>query len=217
MLVRFAAITAIAICVSSSALAQDLKNEDDGHFAAKLMLGFGGEAEVEVDDIAGFEFDAGGQTDMEMTYGVGLSYMHPLHEYFALGGQLALLSWTTDGLEDTDADRSSMIDLSLVPQLKYAVMDNLELYASLPLGLTFGFFGEDEILTLDVGGGFGFNAALMLGARVALSDGFGLLGELGYAYHAVTYPVEEQLSGADADLDISMGQLALNLGVWFQL
>jgi hypothetical protein len=216
MLVRSAAIIAISICASSSAFAQDLKNEDGGHFAAKLMLGFGGEAEVEVDDIAGFEF--GGQTDMEMTYGLGLAYMHPLHEYFALGGQLALLSWTTDGLEDIDADRSSMIDVSLVPQAKYAVMDNLELYASLPLGLTFGFFGEDEIPpSLEVGGGFGFNAALMLGARVALSDGFGLLGELGYAYHAVTYPVEEQLSGADADLDISMGQLALNLGVWFQL
>jgi hypothetical protein len=213
---RLPFITALLICASSSALAQDLQNETDGHFAGKLMLGFGGEAEVETED-AVLGFDASGQNDMETSYGLGLSYMHPLHDYFALGGQLALLSWTTDALEDGDADRSTMLDISLVPQVKYAVMDNLELYASLPLGLTFDFFGEDEYFNLEVSGGFGFNVALMLGARVALSDGFGLLGELGYSYHSFSHELKEEITDVTADFDISMGQLALNLGVWFEL
>jgi len=213
MRARFALFLICAFAVSSSALAQDLENENDGHFIGKLMLGFGGEAEIEADDLGG----ADGQDDMEMTYGLGFAYMHPLHEHFALGGQLAFLSWTTEFLEDIDADRSVMLDLSVVPQGKYAVRNNIELYASLPLGLTFDFFGEDDWFGAEVGGGVGFNLALMLGVRVAIDDSWGLLGELGYAYHAFSHTLEVPVTSTEIDLDISMGQFGINLGGWFSL
>jgi len=185
------AMFSLGAVTASSALAQDLQSRDDGYFVGKLMLGFGGEADIEADNLGG----VGGQDDMETSYGLGFGYLQPLHEYFALGGQLALLAWTTDGLEDIDADRSTWLDLSVVPQAKYAVMKSLELYASLPLGLTVDFFGEDEFAGAEVGGGLGFNIALMFGARYALSDAFGFVGEIGYSYHAFSHELEIPITG----------------------
>jgi opacity protein-like surface antigen len=205
-------VAAIAVCVSSSALAQDVRNERDGYIAAKLLLGFGGEAELEVDGLGGFE----GEDDMETGYGLGVAYMHPLHDYFALGGQLAFFAWTTDAMEDGDFDRSTLLDLDIVPQGKVAVADNIELYASLPLGLTLDFFGEDDIAGAEIGSGFGFNLGLLFGVRVALNDDFGLLGELGYVYHSFSHPTDT-LVGDGPDLEVSMGQLAVNVGGYFQL
>jgi hypothetical protein len=215
---RFAPIFLCALALSSTALAQDLENSDDGHFFAKLMLGLGGEATLDAEGVPDPD------DDMELTYGVGLGYMHPLHENFALGGQLSVLSWTTDGLDSADVDRSTMIDVSLVPQPKFAVSRNVELYASIPLGLTFDSFGGDDYFgnaaaNVEISGGLGFNVALLLGARFALGDSVGLLAEVGYAYHAFSHTVEAEVLGATAedDLDISIGQIALNLGGWFSL
>lgn len=209
----FALILIGAATTSSTAFAQEIEQEYDGYIAAKLLLGFGGEAELEADDAAGFD----GDDDMETSYGVAFAYMHPLHRYFALGGQLGFLSWTTDLLEDGDADRSVLMDISLVPQAKYAVRNNVELYASLPLGFTQDFFGEDEFANFEVTGGAGFNIALFLGARIALDDQFGLLGELGYSFHSFSHTLEAPIDGLETDFDISTGQFGLNLGGYFQL
>jgi hypothetical protein len=215
---RFALVFFCALALSSTALAQDLENEEDGHFFAKLMLGLGGEATLDADGVADPD------DDMELTYGAGLGYMHPLHANFALGAQLSVLSWTTDDLDRVDADRSMMFDISLVPQPKFAVSDNIELYASIPLGLTFNSFGGDDYFSngaasAEISSGLGFNLALMLGARFALGESAGLLAEVGYAYHAFSHTVEVEALGlqAEGDLDISIGQIALNVGGWFSL
>src|SRR5687767_9617205 len=84
-LVSIASFLVCATSVSSTALAQNLETTDDGYLAAKLMLGFGGEAKLETEEIAGV--DASIDADMELSYGLGVAYMHPLHDYFALGGQ----------------------------------------------------------------------------------------------------------------------------------
>lgn len=211
---RFALILFCALAASSTAIAQDLENSDDGYLAPKLVLGLGGEGEIDIETpLGGVDPDF----DLELTYGFGLAYMAPLHEYFALGGQLIVASWQPDYPEPADdVDRNSYVDLSLVPQLKVAVSDNVELYASLPLGLTLDFFGENEFGGAEIETGFGFNLALMLGARFAVGDSWGLLGEIGYVYHSFTHGT----SAGDAegpDLDISLGQIGLNLGVWFSL
>ena len=212
----FAWLAVSLLCVvaaSSTASAQDLRNGPDGHVFAKLMFGFGGEGEVEADDLAGID----GEGDLEFSYGLGGGYMHSLHENFALGGQLALVSWQSEVGENADLDRNTLFDISIVPQGKLVVLDNLELYATLPLGLTFDFLGEDDFGNLaEVGTGFGFNFALMLGARVAITDELGLLGELGYTYHSFSHPTETAI-GDGPDLDMTMGQLALNLGGYYAL
>jgi hypothetical protein len=215
MRARFVSIALSTVCaalLSSTALAQNLENDTDGYFAGKLLLGFGGDAELDIEDLGGFD----PETDMELSYGLGIAYMHPLHENFVLGGQLGIASWTTDAFEDADLDRNSWIDISLVPQVRIAVTEIVELYASLPLGITFDFIGEDDFAGAEIGTGFGFNFALMFGARVALDDDWGLLGELGYALHNFTHGTEI-LGQEGPDLEISAGQLQLNLGAYFSL
>jgi hypothetical protein len=209
---RFALIFLCALALSSTALAQDLENSDDGYLAPKLVLGFGGEVEIDPEGPGSVD------DDLELTYGLGAAYMAPLHQYFALGGQLIVASWQNEAGEEFDVDRSSYVDVSVVPQLKFPVSDSVELYASIPVGLTFNFLGEDE--DVDAGTGVGFNLALMLGARFAIGESWGLLGEIGYAYHSFTHTVEVEVPVAGAvesDVDVSLGQIGLNLGVWFSL
>jgi hypothetical protein len=209
---RFLLCLVCALSASSSAFAQDLQNSDDGYLAPKLVLGFGGEAEVDPEGPGSVE------DDLELTYGLGLAYMHPLHQYFALGGQVIVASWQTEAGEEFNVDRSSYVDISLVPQLKYAVSEEVELYASIPIGLTLNFLGEDEDET--AGTGVGFNLALMLGARFAIGESWGLLGEIGYQLHSFTHTVEVDVPVAgtvESDVDISLAQIGLNLGVWFAL
>jgi opacity protein-like surface antigen len=215
MRARLALIAMSLVCLiatASTASAEDMRNEIDGYFFAKLLTGFGGEGELDADGLGG-EFEG----DLEFSYGLGAGYMHPLHEYFALGGQLSLLSWQSEAGEDGDLDRNSLLDLSVVPEGKYLVLDNLELFATLPLGLSFDFLGEDDFGNLaEVGTGFGFNLGLMLGARVAIDEQFGLLAELGYVYHSFSHATETAV-GEGPDLDVSLGQLSLNIGGYFQL
>jgi hypothetical protein len=206
---RFALILFCALATSSTAFAQDLQNSEDGYLAPKLVLGLGGEMEFDPEGPGSLE------DDLELTYGFGLAYMHPLHQYFSLGGQVIVASWQTETGEELDTDRSTYLDVSLVPQLKYPVSDNVELYASIPLGLTFNFLGGEQDEDEEVGTGVGFNLALMLGARFALGDSWGLLAEVGYAIHSFTHTVE--VGPVEGDVDISLGQIGLNIGAWFAL
>jgi hypothetical protein len=183
---------------------------DDGYFAAKLMLGVAGEADVEVDGVPGSI-----ESDLELTYGAGVQYMHPLHEHFSLGGQVALRSWQTEAGDAANADRNLLLDVSLVPAGRVAIDHDAELYLAVPVGLALDFWGDDEFAggAGEVSTGIGLSVAFMLGARFALSTGFGLLGELGYELHSFTHEVE--VAGVSGDADVSMGQLAINLGVFF--
>ena len=209
---RFVLVLVCIAAFSSSALAQEIRNDTDAYLAGKLLLGFGGDAEFELDELGGID----GETDMELSYGLGFSYMHPLHENFVLGGQLGIASWTVDAFEDADFDRNSWIDISVVPQARLAVTDIVELYASLPLGITFDFIGEDDIFGAEADTGFGFNFALMFGVRVAVDEDWGLLGELGYALHSFSHGTEV-LGQEGPDLEVSAGQLQLNLGAYYSL
>lgn len=203
-----------------SAHAQD-RNADaeDPYFAAKLMLGVAGEGEIEFDGLAG----AGGEGDLEVTYGAGLQYQHPLHEFFSLGGQLSLRSWQSEVEEDApvDVDRNLLFDISLVPAGRYMVDHDVELYLAIPVGLALDFPGDDGFAaggaaSAEVNTGVGLNLAFMLGARFTVSEGFGLLAELGYQLHSFSHELEAMAAGVttSTEFDVSLGQVAINVGVF---
>ena len=181
------------------------------------MLGLAGKGEVEVDGVPG-----SAKGDLELRYGVGVQYQHPLHEFISLGGQIALHSWQTEAGDDANLDRNLLLDVSLVPALRYAVERDIELYLAVPVGLTLDFIGEDTSVaagdaSAEVGTGIGFNLALMPGVRFALSDGFGLLAEIGYSLHSFSHEVTGAVGalGASYDFDVTLSELAINLGVFF--
>ncbi|MDH5674495.1 MAG: hypothetical protein OEZ06_20375 [Myxococcales bacterium] len=229
----FHAPIAIAIATFAAALlwapgdAQAQRSRaPDNYGAVTLLLGFGGEAEYDSQNV---NVNVQGQSDLEASLGLGGRYMAPLHKHFALGGALGFLSWQTNARDNNNLDRSSLLDLSLVPAGVLPVGRDLELYLSLPLGLTLGFGNEEAaasaggvtMATVETDPGVGLNLGLMFGLRVPVSGSIGFLGELGFSYHAFSQDVTSRITvlgnttSTTAEVDVSMGQLAMNLGIFF--
>ena len=212
---RFAWLMPLAsLLAAAPAHAQEAQSQDDSYFALELLLGVGGEAEVEV-DVAGFS--GTGEADLEASFGGALSWMSPLHRYFVLGAQLGVLSWTVENADD----RNLLTDLLLVPQGRLPVSDDLELTLSVPVGLVVDFWGGDAVgaggVMADVAPAFGFEIGFLLGLRYAVSSSVGLLARLGYVMHSFTHEAELEtpVGNATQDLDISLGQPRIQLGVSF--
>lgn len=182
----------------------------DPHFAVKLMLGLGGEAEV-----------AALESDLLATWGAGLQYMHPLHRNFALGGAFSVQSWQTEAGDDADLDRNVLADLVLVPAAKLPLNGDVELYLAVPLGVSVDFLGEDQVggasLGAEIDAAPGFTLGLLFGARFALSSSAGLLAEVGYTVHAYEHEGTAFAGAlaASGNFDVDLGQFALNVGVFF--
>lgn len=205
-------------CLIASAQVARADSLDEGYFGAKLMLGIGGKAKLET-TVAGVT--GSGDTDLDPSYGGALEYMYPLHQYFVLGGMASLASWQTGTGNDNNADRNLLLDIDVVPQLRYPVTDSIELSLGVPLGLTLDFWGGNgasvgNVASADVNTGVGFNIGALAGIRVVLVDGFGILAELGYQLHSFTHEAQATVLGntASQDLDLSLGQFVVNLGVF---
>jgi hypothetical protein len=220
-----------ATCVRADDLA-------DPYLGVELMLGFAGDMDVGTDavnvgGIGGVNVSAEGSTDFspEVGIGGGVIYMHPLMQYFALGGRLAVQSWRSNS--DTSTGRNVAFELAAVPQLRLPLTAACELYLSVPVGITLDLLNEfDQSASVSVAGvtaggsieadaGVGWNVAGLFGVRFAVSSGFGLFAELGYAFHQASHDVRVQagLTGAEAEgsakFDVTWSQLALDLGAYF--
>lgn len=212
----FAAL--VATCAGLWAAPADAQENslERSYFAAKVMLGLGGEV----------EFDTGVASvddDLELSWGAGLQYMARLHRHFALGGLLGFQSWQSDARDDADLDRNLLFDLAVVPQGVLPVGRDLELYAAFGIGLSLDSIGDDEIavggaaVSAEIDTAVGLALLPVLGIRFAVSRDVGLLAELGYSLHSYEHEAEGAVGGlgGSADFDLELGQFALNFGVTF--
>jgi len=186
---------------------------DDGldtpYVAPKLMLGFGGGTDVDFnsDSVLGA---IDNEEDLEPSYGIGIAGFNPLG-LFALGGQIALISW---GESREDSARSLFFELSALPQLNLALAI-VEVYLNVPIGLTVDFADDDAYGPGNkVSTGLGWHLGFMVGARVGLGD-FGLLAEVGFIHRSFSHEVENETLMETWDVDMELDQAALNLGVYF--
>jgi hypothetical protein len=232
---RFSLAATIALlAIAAPARADDL---GDPYLGVELMLGFSGDMDVESDGVriggAGITVSDGAKVDFapELGIGGGVIYMHPLLKYFALGGRFAVQSWSSD--REGRGGRNLAFELAAVPQVRLPLSAAVELYLSVPIGITLDLLNElDESFNLNIPGinagasldadaGVGWNVAGLLGVRFAVAAGFGLFAEVGYAMHQVSHDVRFQLGvgGASqeavADLDVTWSQVALDVGVYF--
>jgi hypothetical protein len=230
-LVVIALWTVAATCVRADDLA-------DPYLGVELMLGFAGDMDVGTDGVnlggaGGIDVSPGGSYDFSPQVGIGggVIYMHPLMQYFALGGRFAVQSWRSTS--DTSTGRNVAFELAAVPQLRVPLSAACELYLSVPVGITLDLLNEfDQSASLNVAGvtagasseadaGVGWNLAALFGVRFAVSSGFGLFGELGYAFHQASHDVRVQagVTGASteatANFNVTWSQLALDLGAYF--
>jgi hypothetical protein len=212
------------------AAAEDKSALEDPYFAIKLLLGVTGSVSS-----SGGSVSVGGTTvsgngtsvsnDLNPTFGGGAQYMYPLHRYFALGGLFAVESWKAKGTYPSGS-RNLLLDLSVVPQGKLPLTDTIELYLSVPIGLTLDFWNQvsGSVTVAGVSAStsadtaVGYNLSLLFGARFALSRSVGLLAEVGYTRHAFSHTISGNalgLGGAGVSADLTLEQLALDVGVFF--
>lgn len=216
--------------VATPAAAQDDSALDDPYWALALMLGLGGDTDLHIDDIRAESIplgsiDDGG--DPPASVGGAVSYVHPLHRYFALGGRASLLSWRMD--EDSDGKRNLDFDFALMPQARVVLAQRFELYLGLPVGLAINLLREADSgtggallrISSDADTGLGVSLSVLAGLRVALKNNLGLFAELGYAMHKFWHEGQVRLDvvgvpiETDGEIDIRLSQAALNLGMFF--
>jgi hypothetical protein len=206
---------------------------DDPYFAAKLLLGFGGSASAAVSNGT---VSVSRDSSLGVSFGLGAQYVVPLHEYFSLGGTLDFLSWQSAAGSDSDGGRNLLFDLAVLPEGKYAIDRQLELYLAVPIGLSLDFLNEANsnnglirtplgstgLISYDAGAGVGLIIGFLLGARYQLTDSVGLLAELGYIHRNFSHTVKANLGAvvganvsAESDVSVSLGQFGLNLGAYF--
>ncbi len=193
------------LCTAQSVHAQDYSRDYNradmsNRFGARLMLGLGGE--LDPDGVPG-------DVDLETTYGLGLSFEVPVHQFVTVGALVGFHSFQTEVEEDLEIDRNTLLDLDGFVKLRYPThlgSMGFEPYLLLPLGVSFVFPSDDYD---DRETGFGLNAAFMLGGLLFVSDSVGLNLELGYVWHSASH--DEDVG--DGDFEYDLGYVGLNFGV----
>jgi hypothetical protein len=161
---------------------------------AGLHFGFGGELDVDLD--SGVRL-ATGEPDLDPTVGLQAGVDYVLWKYFALGGELRLSWWKPErniiALRD-DPDRSLFVDIDIKPRGRYAFSNlPLEIYGTLPLGLSIASINDD----IRMDGGAGFNLGFGAGATYFVTSRFGLNMELLGVWH--WFDGEFDLANTDTD------------------
>lgn len=212
--IAFAALlSSLALVPVSSAAAQNADFPMDSQWAVKLMLGLGGELEIDPDGTS-----INYEDDLDVTVGGGVHFLYPIIKWFAIGGQVALQSWSPDMADDSNL----LLDIVALPAGLLPLTDNVQLTLTVPVGITLDFWGDELVVgnnlaNVEVSTGFGFTIGIMLGAQFAVTDGFGVLAELGFVGHGWGHEVEGSAAGftASNEFDANISQFALNLGVFF--
>ncbi|HKU37788.1 MAG TPA: hypothetical protein VJR89_06570 [Polyangiales bacterium] len=222
--------------------AQSSASLPDSYLAVKLGLGFAGDLNVDAEGASLRKTNSDMFVNLDpvdATSGLGLSfageaaYLFGLHRNIALGPAWGLHTWRSNAAGDAGDGTSLGFELSLVTQARVPLGSRLELYVSLPLGMTFSILNEYKTWTNgpngDVGSAedvdptYGFVFGAYLGMRYAVSGTFGLLTELGYQRYAFTHPVEFRIDesedpmgiGTTLDLGMVTQQVRWNVGVFF--
>ncbi|HEY2736144.1 MAG TPA: hypothetical protein VGI70_19235, partial [Polyangiales bacterium] len=164
------------------------------------------------------------------SYGLAAQYMVPVHRYFVIGGLLGITSWQSASGSDNDASRDLALDLAVVPQGRIGILQNLELYLSVPIGLTFDWLNEVASSTsvagiatgkIDANTAVGLMVSILIGARLALFDNFGLFTEIGWIHRSFSHDIRGSGSifgaggSGTVNADISLNEFAWNLGAYF--
>jgi hypothetical protein len=147
-----------------------------------LHFGFAGDLEVDVD--TGFGLTTGNDPDLDPTIGLQAGVDYILMKYFALGGELRLSWWKPERnitlTSQSDPDRSLYVDIDIKPRGRYVFSGiPLEVYGTLPLGLSIASVNDD----IPMDGGPGFNLGFGGGATYFLTPRIGVNTELLGVWH----------------------------------
>ena len=187
-----------AVSASASASGPRASSSRGGRNPGKLRihggLHFGGGGEWESDP-EGTTIDIQADLDPQVGLQAGAEYI--LWEYLALGGEIRLTWFKTDDDEALgDADRSMFFDLNVKPRGRYAFNSiPLEVYGTMPLGLSVAAINDD----LPMDGGAGFNLGFGGGATYFFTSLIGVNAELLGVWHWFDADYENAFGNVDTD------------------
>lgn len=200
---------AVTVSASASGPRVGSSRSGGGSHAGNLRifggLHFGGGGELEIDP---------GNTDWDLDPHVGIQagVDYVLMQYFALGGELRLTWWKPEDVGPYDIDRSMFFDLNVKPRGRYEFNSiPLELYGTLPMGLTIAALNDD----MGMDGGAGFNLGFGGGATYFFTSMIGLNVELLGVWH--WFDGEDETPVGDVDTDNAMAQCYVFLNAVFAL
>jgi hypothetical protein len=152
------------------------------------------------------------KTDLATTYGGQFGLDYGLHRFFSLGGEMRLARVMTDAEQDADSDGDYFIDVVAKPKARYGLLPGLELYAAVPVGMTFVNLDDRAVdaaddMGVDLSAGPGFNLGLAGGSSYFFTDTFGLNAEA--AYLMTWYGVDATVDNATVSSENSLAQLTL--------
>jgi hypothetical protein len=164
----------------------------------------------------GFRLGVGGQfvsmnnnvVDVDARPSVGLQagVDYVLMDYFAIGGETRL-NWVkpdVNGVSSNDS-RIMLWDLVVKPRGRYQFHNlPLELYGTLPVGMSVANFDNDT----DIDGGAGATLGLLGGANYFFTDHMGINAELGAMFHWIHGSVDLNF-GRSADIRYRLAQCSL--------
>lgn len=212
-----AATVAIVSAWPSAASAQDPTEGDSmrPRIALRPVFGFSGNAKLD-------RFER--EVDLETTYGGAIELEAPILPFFSLGGEVAVLAWTTEPEQDLDLNRNVLTDVSVVPRLRIP-FEGKQMHGAMYLGVPIGFSinvlddSYDDALDIvgtDVRTGVGYNVGARVGAQLFFTPNAGLTAELEYRYHHIRHRLDATI-GDDDHVNIKLRQLMLQVGVIFAI
>jgi hypothetical protein len=171
--IGFLSILAACLAVSATSPAK-AHSGDDPYDPRRLYggawLGFGGDAEVDGDDQFAGSLDTtlGGQLGMDWA----------THRFISLGFEVRIGAARWERMQD----RTKLIDIDFKPRFRFVTLGPVELYATVPIGLTVprpADIADEEVEAKPLGWNVGAGA----GANVFLTDAFALNAEPIWLYH----------------------------------
>ncbi|HEY6881901.1 MAG TPA: outer membrane beta-barrel protein [Polyangiales bacterium] len=186
-------LCAVSLIVTSSAARANADWDDRRHYDPTrlyggLWLGFGGDIEADrLGDVGDLGKTIGGQVGVDVR----------LNRIFSLGGEVRIGGFDVDGFDD----RNRLIDLDFKPRLYLPLNAPVEIYATVPVGLTIPRLadvdgrGPDENVGWNIGVGPGLN--------VFLTHGFGLNVEPIWMFHHFG------VDGTNGNGDVTVKQFAI--------
>jgi hypothetical protein len=150
-----------------------------------------------------------GEVDLASTLGVNLRGDVPIEKYLVLGPLFQFGAWRPAHPSDTTYSYYFDIDLYVRGRLPITTSStNFQIWAGVPIGLTFNMLGSSYISTLS-GAAIGWNVGVLAGAAVHFSPKIGLFSEIGWLQHKFTH------SGDPESLYVRISQMNFNVGFVF--
>ncbi|MFM2416285.1 MAG: hypothetical protein RL385_1008 [Pseudomonadota bacterium] len=174
-----------------------------------MRVGFGGQFKDRADNNVGFAVPnevtsswlGGSDLDADPSIGFQFGVDYVLMDYFAIGGETRFNWVKVDGFDD----RIMLWDLVAKPRGRYQLNNlPLELYATLPVGLSIANFDDGS----GIDGGAGATLGLAGGANYFFNEHMGINAELGALFHWIHGEVDTQLNRT-LDLKRRLAQCSL--------